>query len=730
MPPARLRAPAAATLVRRAFAGLLSAGAVAAAALALPAVAGAATPPGGRAYELVSPLHASGVDWEQAWVWGDGDRALLSSVNDSPTTTLATRGATGWSTARMEMQPPGASWWVRNYLADATPDFSRVLVKYTRGRIGNPGSFDGLARYERGAWTTVGEELYYAGGSQDLARLVVQRSTASADPFPGVESRSGVYLWDEGAVTAVGDDAPLAAACGADATGIQPADIPGTSDLGVPLAPGPRSGGQRGVSQDGRTIVLLSRPCTVEGVAREPHVHVWRDGVTVDVSAPLDDAAPDVPSTFVGNALDGSAVFFTTAAQLEAGDLNGSTDLYRYDVASGRLARVSAAATDGDGPTGPVTLAMSSRDGRAAWFVSQLPTGTALWSWTQGRPTRVVALGGAGAFPLDSAYSNDWVNGTASATQSTMTADGAVLAWLSDAPIGGYAGGSPQAMRATRDSGVVCVSCSADGSGMDSISFGSPLDAISAPLDRMSADGETVAFQTFSAGDPHDVNEALDVYVWQDGVRSLISSGRDLRGARLAGVSGRGDVFFLDGGDLLPGVDDELFKLYVARVGGGFPLPPPECQGDACQGAPTPPTGNPAPGSETHAGPGDAEDPEQSWSADPAVRLRKPTAVAKRRLARGRAVALVVDANAAGRVTATVRVRRGGRWVRAGGAARTVTQAGRVKLTVRLGRGARRQLAARGRLRVQIEVVHGAAVRTATTTFVLERAKTKAGRGR
>ena len=123
---------------------------------------------------------------------------------------------------------------------------------------------------------------------------------------------------------------------------------------------------------------------------------------------------------------------------------------------------------------------------------------------------------------------------------------------------------------------------------------------------RASADGDRLFFNYPGVLHPRDTNQRPDVYEWEGqgrgtctgvgGCIGLISAGNGL-GASLADASATGDdVFFTTAGSLLPG-DAGGVDLFDARVGGGFPEPPPpfECEGDDCQGPPTVPA-DPTPG--------------------------------------------------------------------------------------------------------------------------------------
>jgi hypothetical protein len=694
--------------VKRAFAGLLAAGAVAAAAGAATAPLAGAALPEGRAYELVSPLESRGLDYDYTWTMPGGDRALMYSFNDTIGLRIATRGDGGWSTQRVALDPPGSNPTMPPRPVDAADDASRIAVE--AAPLGSNVTDEvWTSSVADGSWQFVGERVRYAGASTDLGTVVVVPASASETPYPELGSGSGVFRWEDGAVESIGDDARRVAVCGA------------TVADGL----GARSYDQSGVSADGRTVVLTNATggadCTDPDTGGRylPHVLVWRDGETVDVSAAVDPAT-DAAATYVGNSADGSAVFFTTAAKLVQDDANGVADLYRYDVEQGALRRVSAAATY-DGAA--VKAAISADEGGAAWFVTALSTEhDALWSWTDGARPRLVSAAATGSFDLRPQV-------TATSEQTQLTPDGRVLVWMTRARIGGHRGSSNTLVRAAADGDVVCVSCTptgASGSG----GFGNPKDGLKVPLSRVSADGGTVIFETGVSLVPEDPGGS-DVYAWHDGTRSMISSGEANGDIELGGISRDGHILFKDSAKLLPWIEDEHVKVYMARVGGGFPAPPapqPTCAEDACQGAPGRLPEATVPGSETHSAPDDTDAPEQPWAADPAVRGGKVSARAKRRLAYGRAVALAVRATAPGRVSATVSVRIGKRWVRAGGAARTLRAAGRTTLSVRLGRQARRTLARRGALRVRIVVGHAAGVRDLSTTFVLKQ-KT-AGRGR
>ncbi|HEX4561596.1 MAG TPA: fibronectin type III domain-containing protein, partial [Gemmatimonadales bacterium] len=125
-----------------------------------------------------------------------------------------------------------------------------------------------------------------------------------------------------------------------------------------------------------------------------------------------------------------------------------------------------------------------------------------------------------------------------------------------------------------------------------------------------SANGDYVVFQTPSALLPSDVDgesepsenaskivsSSSDVYEWRrdglggcshvQGCLALISGGHGGYYVELLGIANEGrDIFFTTNESLVPQDTDTAIDIYDARIGGGFPPPPPrpvECEGDAC----------------------------------------------------------------------------------------------------------------------------------------------------
>jgi hypothetical protein len=195
-----------------------------------------------------------------------------------------------------------------------------------------------------------------------------------------------------------------------------------------------------------------------------------------------------------------------------------------------------------------------------------------------------------------------------------------------------------------------------------------------------SANGDYVFFDTPAALVPADVDgeevppggtysASSDVYEWRrDGVGGcsrvqgclvLITSGHGGYLNILLGTTPTGrDVFFATNESLLPSDKDIASDIYDARVGGGFPepVPPVECEGDACL-TPFEPPNDVSPSSASFQGAGNAGTTVTEGKGKPRAR-GKPRCKAKGRN-RCKARAKKKAGRKAGRVV--------GHWKRHGG---------------------------------------------------------------
>jgi hypothetical protein len=274
---------------------------------------------------------------------------------------------------------------------------------------------------------------------------------------------------------------------------------------------------------------------------------------------------------------DGSRVYFTTTRRLLPGaPPDGTSAVYRADVASGDLAYVA--------PRNQVGTALASVDLSA--------DGTTL------------------AFSSDQPFFNP-------------------LGVVSDND------GATQYYR-YEDTGrsLVCVSCPTDGSAPTAPVSGDLHKVVQASQNNarpLSADGGVLAFSTptpllgadqNTPGPGQDPDSGTDIYEWREGRHLLVTDGltswaeNEQQGAVsapfLEGVSPSGnDVFFAATAAYTPDAPDALYRLYTARIGGGieFPAPPPPCPLEVCQGTPRGAPDDPLPGTTDFAGHGNLSEP-------------------------------------------------------------------------------------------------------------------------
>ncbi len=148
------------------------------------------------------------------------------------------------------------------------------------------------------------------------------------------------------------------------------------------------------------------------------------------------------------------------------------------------------------------------------------------------------------------------------------------------------------------------------------------------PSRFLSDDGSRVFFESYDSLALTDTNGVRDVYEWEaegagdcseessafsdsaEGCISLISTGESPAESELLEASADGrDVFFTTDASLVSH-DPGLIDIYDARAGGGVPPPPAPaagCEGEACQGAPSPPN-DPTPASESFQGAGNVSE--------------------------------------------------------------------------------------------------------------------------
>jgi sugar lactone lactonase YvrE len=579
-----------------------------------------------RAYELVSPVDKNGNDadvnpvfYDRAAVSGDAvtyeSKGSFGAPSGAPFDSqyLSHRGDGGWVTR--DISPPTSPSFTQPILSqwsgmDFAGDLSKGLVVNGDPPLaaGAPVGFESLYVSD-----IVGGSYEFVAATQgepyQFEENTVQPGGASADLSHVVFEKNGeVFEWANGQVSPVSNG-------------------PGHTGSGRDTRL--FDGMWRAVSVDGSRVFFTRRE---SGFANEEGQVFVRENEssTVGVSASqrtvVDPNGPR-PALFWGASADGSRAFFTSAAELTDDANTGSADnapnLYEYDVESGHLSDLTVdhtvSDTSGAGVDGVVGM---SEDGSYVYFVA---SGVLASGATAGGDNLYVSHGGVTSFiaTLGVGDVSDWAEGIAKNT-AAVTPGGSKLAFQSKQSLTGYDNQDQSTGAADEEvfeydaetKSLVCVSCVMSGVrpvGSSSLypHFNNKGEGFLYKPRSFSDDGSRLFFDSGDALVGGDGNGRVDVYEFEDGFVSLISSGKGSFDSFLQDVSGSGDdVFFVTAGQLVSQDQDGLVDLYDARVGGGFPAVPvvlPGCNsGELCK----PPMSSPpagvfgVPGSSTVSGPG------------------------------------------------------------------------------------------------------------------------------
>jgi hypothetical protein len=363
------------------------------------------------------------------------------------------------------------------------------------------------------------------------------------------------------------------------------------------------------------------------------------------------------------------AVFFWSRSRLVAedtappncaspGDYNPDGDVYRYQLSSGELECVTCVVADLDADVrlaehSPESAAVEiavAEDGSRVYFQSpnQLlpgaaPNGTYRVNVATGDLRWVGSLG------------QNVLTGNFATDGNAINPNGSVLIFRSKDsslnPLGGTDNGaSLQYYRYDdRDRSLICVSCPPPGetpsAEVDQLAVQPALDARyqRAPNMVPLADDGDFVFATPTPLVDADQNSpktggepvlGTDIYEWRDGRLLLVTDGLTNWPHRnsipkVNGVTPSGrDVFIAAAAQYTPDALDSYFRLYDARIGGGFEFPPPPkpCPLEVCQGTPKGAPEEAAPGTGAFSGLGNLH---------ATTRSRKPCPKGKHRSQRG-----------------------------------------------------------------------------------------------
>jgi hypothetical protein len=606
--------------------------------------------PDSRAYEQVSPVdkNESDINFSADFASTSGDKlAYLArgAFAGAPTAQgvegnsyLATRGPNGWTTESTGL-PGGELDNTTGYLG-YTSDLSKGLIRWREDNPDvepyDPNAAHGRNLYMRdnatGAFQLVngpeqmgGAPWAFVWGSSDFSHLALdtgQRLTEDS-PCLGFEQQRCAYEWVDGT--------------------IRVASVLPTGEL-VPGAVGGAVGGNGGacnfehaMSDDGSRLYFTHMFFGIiprEIYARENGTSTTR---VTGSERTLPGGASGYPFYYQSaEAAHGDKVLFSTKNSLVDADSDETGDLYLYDFNKPEGERLTLVSED-QNPASPqgasvletqqcLSVVGTSEDLKRIYYVADNQivegepedTGPKLYLWddTSGTPqtTYIGTLSGKNDYW---AWRASVYNGETSMRNARWSANGHYLAFVSSAQLTDFENEEYEEMY--RYDAVAhqldCISCTADSitegppTGEDEVGFNKIFYTklpMNHQLRNVSEDG-MVFFQSFRSLVPRDSNGKQDVYEYENGHLQLISRGTGTGDSYFLDASPSGDdVFFLTRDKLVGWDVDNNRDVYDARVGGGFPEPPPSppaCEGDACQPPPNPPNDQ-TPSSANFSGPG------------------------------------------------------------------------------------------------------------------------------
>ncbi|HET7591266.1 MAG TPA: hypothetical protein VFK14_13915 [Solirubrobacterales bacterium] len=647
---------------------------------AIPLAVDPGVPANGRAWELVSPeepVSASLQRLAHGYVAASGNRILYSTLGKLPDApmqeyvavkALAIRESSGWVSAtlfRPSVQHDSptvdavnrdlSEWIINGSTASGGPHLLRIAID--------------------GSWTQVaGSEtpgtMPFIGASEDLQRVYFSSSLHLVSADAGRTSGSSIY-------ESSGDGGIQLVDVGSAG---QPISSCGSEPVAASVSP------RQGVSLDGRRIYFTSHP----GCAGTARVYLGEPGApAVEVSASrcdLADCGPEADVEFAAATPDDSSAYLLTTQRLTDDDTDSHVSLYRYDAETGELTLLTPSADE----ISTIAGVQVSEDGTKVYFSGASPE-----SFTK----HLFEVDGSGLHQLPIMF--PWFSG-----QLQLSADGNVAVVATQSSLLPEDTDSAVDVYRYDDRSETLTLLSSGGSGGKAATFVDEAenqtlaDPVGGGYRVMSADGSRIFFTTAEALLPQDHNELDDVYEWTEGGLGLVSSGAaDAVGSFLDGVTPDvSSVFFTTGDTLLPrDRDGGARDIYAARIGGGFPEPPPpaSCEGEACRSAVPPPGPRVAP---------------RSAAAGNRLRLGRISAADRRRMAATGRIDLLVEAPRPGHLSAVARARVGRRVRTVAKTAAKVAAPGPLHLRMRLSRPARAHLAGGRKLRLRLRLRLGKTV--------------------
>jgi hypothetical protein len=507
----------------------------------------------------------------------------------------------------------------------------------------SPSSYDLLAPnfgpQEFGPQHALSDETgTYGGGSDDFSHVFYSSGGKQTPDSPDDGVRR-LYEWDNGTLRIASVDQ---------------SGNPFTTGSSVALPPenfgGPKTDAYNAVSSSGDRVFFDNPTNSFGAPLAEADIYLREGGSTtykVSESECTNECGSDSEAQFRWADVEGDEVVFSSAEKLTDTAqpptfFDQGVKLYAFRLSPNpsieqNLTLISEDNEPADGTKAEFkeVLGMAD-DGSTVFFTddSQLVAGEPTtpgekiyrWSWNEGSPT-LQYLATASQDLQSNIETSHWERRVSQEGNALMIETSARVDPVADHD------GDIDVYLWREGKGWNCVSCqhpeTPSGGPSTTTRVGqtkTSLVGVELPVARklasaISTDGSRVFFVTPDSLVPLDVNgpcpfdndvgyyPCSDVYEWHDGRVSLITPGDKSADNGLIGISESGnDVFFYSRQSLVGWDGDTLIDVYDARVGGGFPEPPPQpaaCEGEACRGAGTAASGGAGAGTAAFQGPGD-----------------------------------------------------------------------------------------------------------------------------
>ena len=605
-----------------------------------------------RAYELITPpnkasvVFDSGINASNSVVAGDGEAVSLFTGESFPGAPsgglqyVATRSAAGWS---LEDIIPLESYSgalctehnssVEVYSAQISEDLISVNedTSATETELntkeacnteglqvvpGEPVGYENILLRDNatGAYRLVNAPppgvtpayAHFKGASADLSHVVFSERAALTPEAPSLEvgGPEDLYEWDEGALRLL-------------------TVLPGPEGAAVPGSLATvQNNGDHAISEDGSTILFTSGG----------NLYARIDGErTVQVDESRGGLGASGGGSLQGVSADGSRVLFLDERRLTEGSTaaSGEPDLYECVLPEHathcELSDLTAAKAGEHADVLRVSP-LAAHDDSHVYFVAKgvLATNTREYTDSEGHTVREGAALGQRNLYLWDGETTTFIARLSELDDGSgvLSPDGTWFAFDSVKSLTGYDNTPPEGPPVSEvflyDASAnqfACASCNPTGE----VPIGSDRGTVLPSIERRPlADGGRLFFDTSEALAPSDTNGQRDVYEYENGGLSLISSGTSENESLFLGASESGDNVFINTSQQLVAQDTQpgMQAVYDARVGGGFAAPasPAPCTtADACR-VPVPPLPSVfgAPPSATFSGVGNLAPPVEA----------------------------------------------------------------------------------------------------------------------